>query len=66
MLILSMSTGDRIIITIPPGYQGGEIVVTHTGNSSGHPRIGFTADRSITIDREKIHLRKKREVDGNQ
>jgi sRNA-binding carbon storage regulator CsrA len=64
MLILSMRTGDDVIITVPPGYRGGELVVTFLGLSAGHPRIGFTADKSIVIDREKVHKRKIAEAKG--
>jgi hypothetical protein len=69
MLIFSFSTGDDAVLTIPPAYKGGEIVVVFLGMSNGHPRVGFKADRSITIDRGKIHRRKQLEsgieVNGN-
>jgi sRNA-binding carbon storage regulator CsrA len=67
MLILSFSVGKKVVITVPPGYRGGEIVVMYLGHNQGHPRIGFEADREITIDREKVHLHKlvERGQNGN-
>jgi carbon storage regulator len=51
MLILTRRTGERLCI-------GDDIVVTILAVKGGQVRIGITAPRDVTIDREEIHQRK--------
>lgn len=55
MLILTRRVGETLMI-------GGErIKVTVMGINGSQVRIGVTAPRDVTVDREEIHERKKRE-----
>ena len=58
MLTLTSHLGEKVIITIPDGR---EIIVTVTRIERTKVRIAYDADKSIRIDREKIHDLKERE-----
>tara|TARA_B100002003_G_scaffold189273_2_gene178056 strand:+ start:8014 stop:8202 length:189 start_codon:yes stop_codon:yes gene_type:complete len=59
MLILTRRTGETIVIETPSG----EVVeVTVLGNSGPQIRMGVTAPKHTSIDREEIYKRKKAEV----
>lgn len=51
MLVLSRKPGQRIIID-------GQTVLEVIDFSRGKVRLGFTAPKSIRIDREEIHYRR--------
>ncbi len=56
MLVLTRELGERIVI------DGGTIVLEVVEIRRGKVKLGFTAATSVTIDREEIHEKKKREV----
>lgn len=66
MLIFSFRVGERAVIDIPAGCAASQIIVTCVGNDHCHMRMGFDAPRNIAIDREKIWMRKRGEIDGNR
>lgn len=55
MLILTLSRGRQIDITLEDGRR---IEIHGLNGDHAHFRIGFTAPKSILIDRHKITLRK--------
>ncbi len=58
-LFLSRKVGEALVMETASGEIAKIIVVE---NSGAEVRLGVIADRSITVDREEIHLRKKGEV----
>ena len=54
MLILTRRIGERIVI-------GDEIEVIILGINKNQVRIGITAPKQVSVDREEIHLRKRLE-----
>lgn len=65
MLVLTMYTrpgGNKVYI------NGGEIVVTLLETRDNKVRIGFEADQSISIHREKIHnmIEERRHADDQK
>jgi len=64
MLVLQQKRGDAVIITLTkPMPAGTRLEVTLVHAQDGKARIGYAADTSITIDREKIHRKKLAERD---
>lgn len=57
MLILTRNVGQRLIITTPSG----ETIAVQIMTSRGTVKVGIDAPKSITVDREEIHERKKSE-----
>lgn len=51
MLVFSRKCGQKIILVTGAGER---IVVEPVANNYGKMRIGITAPRSVTIDREEI------------
>jgi len=62
MLVLMQRPGEVVVITLPDGRT---VEVTVIEMEPARVRMGYTADRDIGIDRKKIYLRKRGEVDGN-
>lgn len=56
MLVYTLKEQERVVICTP---EGREIVATLVRTSDGRAKIGFEADRAITIDREKVALQKR-------
>lgn len=56
MLILERKPGESVIITT----EKGEVIKVHISKKSRGSSVvvGVDAPRSITIDREEVHLRK--------
>lgn len=52
MLILTRTVGQSIMI-------GDDVTVTVLGIKGNQVRIGFTAPKSVCIDREEVYERKK-------
>jgi carbon storage regulator len=52
MLILTRTVGQSIMI-------GDEVTVTVLGIKGNQVRVGFTAPKSVCIDREEVYERKK-------
>ncbi len=59
MLILTRRTGETIVIETPSGEL---VEVTVLGNNGPQIRMGVTAPKATSIDREEIYKRKKAEV----
>ena len=59
MLILTRRTGETIVIETPSGEAAG---VTDLGNNGPQIRMGVTAPKHTSIDREEIYKRKKAEA----
>jgi carbon storage regulator len=57
-LIITRRTGEKIDITLEDGRQ---IHIVQLGVSGNQVRYGIDAPRSITVDREEITERKRRE-----
>lgn len=62
MLILTLSRGKQIDITLEDGRR---IEIMGLEGDHSHFRLGFTAPKSILIDRHAVTMRKAGEVDGN-
>jgi len=58
MLILSRKVGEKIII-------GDNIEVVISEIKGNAVRIGIAAPKSISVDREEIHIKKSGESNGN-
>lgn len=58
MLILTRREGEALVITTPSGEQ---IKVALIEKSGSQVRMGIIANRSVTVDREEVHLRKQAE-----
>lgn len=58
MLILTRREGEALVITTPSGEQ---IKVALIEKSGSQVSMGIIANRSVTVDREEIHLRKQAE-----
>lgn len=56
MLVVTRKDGEALVIT-PEG--GPEIKVVMIHNSGNTARMGIIAPKSVTIDREEIHLKKR-------
>lgn len=56
MLVYTLKEQERVLVCTP---EGREIVLTLVRTSDGRAKIGFDADRSIAIDREKVALQKR-------
>lgn len=54
MLILTRTVGQRLIITT----ESGETITVQIVSSRGPVKVGVEAPKSITVDREEIHVRK--------
>ena len=54
MLILTRTVGQSIMI-------GDDVTVTILGIKGNQVRLGFTAPKSVCIDREEVYERKKME-----
>ena len=52
MLILTRTVGQSLMI-------GDDVTVTVLGIKGSQVRVGFTAPRSICVDREEVYERKK-------
>lgn len=63
MLVLSRRAGERICITLPDGR---DVVVEVVRVERDHVRLGFKADRGVTIDRGELRDRKSLEGDGGR
>jgi len=57
MLVLTRRPGETVVI-------GKEIQVVILAVNGAQVRVGISAPPSVTVDREEIHLRKQREVQG--
>jgi len=57
MLVLSIRRNDSIIITTPAGELV-EVVFVEYDISRQAVKLAFNADRSIVIDRKKLHAKK--------
>lgn len=57
MLILTRKAGESIVI-------GPDVQVTVMGVNGGQVRIGILAPKGVTVDREEIADRKRRERQG--
>lgn len=55
MLILTRTVGQSIMI-------GDDVTVTILGVKGNQVRIGFTAPRSVCVDREEVYERKKMDL----
>ncbi len=64
MLCMSRRKSESVVITVPPSPVPREIRVMVIDAAPGKPRLGFTADKDVAIDREEIHDKKKRERDA--
>jgi hypothetical protein len=62
MLLLSRKVGQRILITIPASYNGGEILINTNeifiprnpqAHNHPHVKLGIIADKAIRITREE-------------
>jgi len=53
MLVLTRTTGRRVVITTGAGER---IVVTILGTARDRARLGFDAPPGVVIDREEIDL----------
>ena len=58
MLILTRRPGEALVMTTQAGE---EIKVVVIDKSGAQVRMGVIANHAVTVDREEIHLRKKRE-----
>lgn len=58
MLILTRRIGEKLII-------GDDIEVVVLGIKGGQVKIGINAPDHVTVDREEIHIRKKKESNKN-
>lgn len=58
MLVLNRSVGEAITITTADGI---EIIVAVLGVSGKIARIGVQAPKTVTIDREEVTARKRRQ-----
>jgi carbon storage regulator len=54
MLLLCRRTGEAVII-------GNDVKVVVLGIKRGQVRIGIEAPRSVTVDREEIYMRRRRD-----
>lgn len=59
MLILTRRVGETVII-------GNEVTVTVLGVKGNQVRIGVNAPKDVSVHREEIYERIKREGDGEQ
>ena len=59
MLILTRRIGERLIITTTSGDR---IEVWPTESAKGQVKIAIEAPRSISVDRQEIHERKRKEA----
>mgnify|MGYP002641719736 CR=1 FL=1 len=59
MLILTRRVGETLMI-------GDEVTVTVLGVKGNQVRIGVNAPRDVTVHREEIYERIKREQQGNE
>ena len=53
MLIFTVKVGEAVYINL------GEVVIKVLGGGTSQVKLGFIADQSISIDREKIHRLKQ-------
>lgn len=58
MLIVTRRPGEAIVI-------GDDIVVTVLGTKGNQVRIGVTAPKAVTVDREEIRYRKAQGAKSN-
>lgn len=61
MLILTRGMGERIILTT----ESGEEVAVQVVGCRGTVKLGITAPKNVTVDREEIHRRKVVERQGS-
>jgi carbon storage regulator len=61
MLVLTAKAGEAIIITA----SNGEVIRIGIAKIKNQYRLGFEAPKSVTIDRECVHLRKQAEKNGD-
>lgn len=66
MLILTRRPIETIVVTVPPSAVPTKIEIHTLGVKGNHVRVGVTAPRHVTIDREEIYRRKQGEIDGNK
>jgi len=59
MLILTRRTGETVMI-------GSEVTMQVLGVKGNQVRLGFNAPKTITIHREEIYERIKRELSGGE
>lgn len=59
MLVLTRRIGERLRI-------GDDVIIAIIGFKGSQVRIGVEAPKSVPVDREEIHQRKKLERDNNQ
>ncbi len=55
MLLLRRRVGEQVVI-------GGDIRVTVIAVSGNHVRLGVTAPRAVSVDREEVHTRRARGI----
>jgi len=58
MLILTRRPGEALVMTTPSGEEIKVVVIDKDG---AQVRMGVIADQKVAVDREEIHLRKRRE-----
>lgn len=54
MLVLSRQQNEEIVVSVPPSTEAREIRVAVMQIDRHKVRIGFHADRAVTIDRKEI------------
>ena len=59
MLILTRTIGQSLMI-------GDDVTVTVLGIKGNQVRVGFTAPRSVCVDREEVYERKKMDARGSR
>lgn len=59
MLVLSRNIGESLVI------GDGTIIVTVLKVVGNQVRIGIAAPRDVTIDREEVHQRRRREAEAD-
>lgn len=64
MLVLSRKVGERIILVIPPNYEGGEVLLELSAINlkKKSAKIAIDAPRTIRIHREEQIRDTRREV----
>ncbi len=59
MLVLAREINQRVEIQVPPSDKVQTILVTCVGIRPEKVRMGFEADKAISIDREEIAIAKR-------
>jgi carbon storage regulator len=57
MLILTRRPGESVMV-------GDDVVVTVMGVNGNHVRLGIRAPKSVRVDREEIHEKRRLEQQG--